>query len=81
VGLRSDRTSFLSDRLRRDLGEQKAGLFKPQRFLQDLERPQCRVDYIKGQAGLDGKIDAGLEIPKAVKNVSASGEQVSLSFI
>jgi hypothetical protein len=32
------------------------------------------VDYIKEQAGLDGKIDAGLEIPKAVKNVSASGE-------
>jgi hypothetical protein len=32
------------------------------------------VDYIKEQVGLDGKIDKRLEIPKAVKNVSASGE-------
>ena len=39
-----------------------------------VERYQYRVDYIKKQAGLDGKIDKGLEIPKAVKNVSASGE-------
>ena len=60
--------------LRRDLQGREAGLFKPHHFLQDLERSQYRVDYIKEQAGLDGKIDRGLEIPKAVKNVSASGE-------
>ena len=32
------------------------------------------MDYIKEQAGLDGKIDEELETPEAVKNVSASGE-------
>ena len=60
--------------LRRDLLDQKAGLFKSEAFLRDLKRSQYRVDYIKKQAGLDGKIDRGLETPKAVKNVSASGE-------
>ena len=67
-----DKTS--DSNLRRALGEQKAGLFPQEAFLQHLKRSQYRVDYIKEQAGLDGKIDRGLEISKAVKNVSASGE-------
>ena len=60
--------------LRKALGEQKADLFEDEDIVKHLERSQYRVDYIKEQAGLDGKIDRGLEIPKAVKNVSASGE-------
>jgi Yersinia/Haemophilus virulence surface antigen len=60
--------------LRRDLLNQQARLFGSDAFLRDLKRSQYRVDYINEQAGLDGKIDKGLEIPKAVKNVSVSGE-------
>jgi hypothetical protein len=62
------------DLKRGHLIDQKPRLLESEDFLRDLKRSQYRVDYIKKQAGLDGKIDRGLEIPKAVKNVSASGE-------
>jgi hypothetical protein len=62
--------------LRLDIQAQQGELLGLKPFLQDLQdlkRYQYRLDYIKRQAGLDGKIDRGLEPPKAVKNVSASG--------
>jgi hypothetical protein len=61
------------DDLRKDLLKQQGRLMGLNELL-GVKRYQYRVDYIKERAGLDGKIDKGLEIPKAVKNVSASGE-------